>query len=250
VSLDVTVLGSSGGYAGAGRACSGYLLRQGVSSLMLDIGSGSLANLLAQLPVDGLGGLAITHMHYDRYVDIYGLATARRFWESWLPPLPLRAPPGAMELICGPLSEDSRGRFSECFETVEHREGDGSDIAGFELTAMPARHMEGSFSFRVSAGGRTVCYSGDSDVCDSLVELAGGVDLFICESTFTSEVLEKEQGHMYAREAGDIATRAGAGRLMLTHLWPTLDGQRALRDASSTYDGPVILALEGQTLEV
>ncbi|MBU4173968.1 MAG: MBL fold metallo-hydrolase [Actinobacteria bacterium] len=250
MSLEVTVLGSSGGYAGAGKACSGYLLRHGENSLMLDIGSGSLANLLVQLPADGLGGLAITHMHYDHYVDIYGLATARRFWESTLPPLPLLAPPGAMDVIGSPLSDGSRTRFFECFEVTGHQAGETREIAGFELVALPARHITGSFSFRVTAGGRTVCYSGDTDVCDSLLQLAGGVDLFICESTFTSEVPNKEPGHLYAREAGDMATRAGAGSLLLTHLWPTLDGRRALEDARSNYKGPIELALEGQTLEV
>ncbi|MBU4193737.1 MAG: hypothetical protein KKE56_02995 [Actinobacteria bacterium] len=250
MSIEVTVLGSSGGYAGAGKACSGYLLRHGKSSLVLDIGSGSLANLLGQVPADGLGGLAITHMHYDHYVDIYGLATARRFWESKLPPLPLLAPPGAMDVIGSPIRESSRTRFFECFEVGEHRAGERREIASFELVALPARHMAESFAFKVTVGGRTVCYSGDSDTCDSLLELAGGVDLFICESTFTSEVPSKEPGHLYASEAGDIATRAGAGSLMLTHLWPTLDGRCALKDARSTYNGPIELASEGLTLEV
>lgn len=250
MNLEITVLGSSGGYAGAGKACSGYLLRYRDSSLMLDIGSGSLSNLLGYVPADRLGGLAITHMHYDHYVDIYGLATARRFWESPLPPLPLLVPPGAKEVIGSPISPDNRSRFFSCFDMIEHGSGEVREIDGFEVVALPIRHTEESFALRVAAGGRTVCYSGDSDACDSLLELAEGADLFICESTFTSEVPRKEPGHLYASEAGEIAARAGAGRLLLTHLWPTLDGRCAVRDARSTYDGPVDLAVEGLILEV
>mgnify|MGYP001064071711 CR=1 FL=1 len=247
VSLKVTVCGSSGGYPAAGRACSGYLLESGGGSLMLDIGAAALPNMLRYIDADRLDGLALTHMHYDHYSDIYGLCTARRFWESELPPVRLLAPGGAWGTIASPLSESSREAFSRCLDISTPREGEPVELEGFDVAAAPASHVVEALSFKVSAEGRSVCYSGDTEVCDALLELARGVDLLICEATFTSEVAQKAPGHMYASEAGRVAREAGVGALLLTHLWPTLDAERALEEAASEFAGPVDVAVEGLT---
>jgi ribonuclease BN (tRNA processing enzyme) len=250
VSFKVIVTGSSGGYAGAGRACSGFLLQNEDSSLALDLGSGALSNLLEYLDPDGLDGLAVSHLHYDHYIDIYGLLTARRFWPESLPPLPVLAPPGASEHIGAIISEESREAFDECMQITDLRAGGRYEFAGFEVRALPARHTDDSFILRLSAEGRTLCYSGDTDICDELLEQADGADLFICESTFTSEVPIKMPGHLSGKEAGEVAAKAGVGRLLLTHVWPTLDGERALEDARGAYGGTVELAVEGLTVYV
>jgi ribonuclease BN (tRNA processing enzyme) len=250
LTVELTVLGTSGGYAGPGKACSGYLLRGAAGTLMLDIGPGSLANMLKYIGADDLGALSITHMHYDHYVDIYGLLTARRFWESPLPPLRVYAPSGAEEFLSRVISERSRKEFSACLEITEHEPWSEREVEGFKLITAPSRHVVESYSFRIEAEGKSVCYSGDTDICDELIELAEGVDLLICESTFTSEVSEKEKGHLSGIEAGEVAVRARAGSLMITHVWPTLSGERAVEDAGSGYRGPVMLAREGMVIEL
>ena len=250
MSLRVVVLGSSGGYPGAGKACSGFLLQNDGDSLVLDIGSGSLSNLLRHIGPDELGGVALSHLHYDHYVDIYGLFTARRFWEDVLPPLPVLAPRGAGEFIASIISESSRPLLMGCMEMLELTDGGVFEIGGFQVLAGAVSHMEESYAFRVTADGRTLCYSGDSEACDGLSSLAEGADLFICEATFTSEVAQKPPGHLSAREAGEVAAGAGVGRLVLTHIWPTLDPERAAADAREVFDGPVELAEEGLTMYV
>ena len=250
MSLTVTVLGSSGGYASPGRACSGYLLQNGRDSLALDLGAGAFSNLLRYVPADELGGLALTHMHYDHYVDIYGLCTARRFWVADLPPLPLLVPPGALDVIMSSLEEGARSDFLRSLELIEARSGAVESIAGFDILAGPAEHNAGSFTYRVTLGGKTICYSGDTDLSDALLEQARGADLFICESTFTSEVSEKMRGHLFATEAGRVAQQAGVDTLLLTHLWPTLSDDRAAEDARSAFDGKVQVATEGLTVEL
>jgi ribonuclease Z len=59
----------------------------------------------------------------------------------------------------------------------------------------------------------------DTRLCDAAVELARGVDLLVCESTFLSgeEELAEKYGHLTARQAASLAREAGARRLMLTH---------------------------------
>ena len=59
----------------------------------------------------------------------------------------------------------------------------------------------------------------DTRVCDNAVELARGVDLLICESTYLDCDADKahDHGHLTAAEAAQIAARAGARKLVLTH---------------------------------
>jgi ribonuclease BN (tRNA processing enzyme) len=52
-------------------------------------------------------------------------------------------------------------------------------------TAVP-HHDAGSHALRVSAGGRTLVYSGDSGPAPELVSAAEGTDLFPCEVTLLS----------------------------------------------------------------
>lgn len=250
MSVAVTVLGSCGGYARAGRACSGYLLRYWEETLALDLGAGALSNLLKYVHPDELGGLALSHLHYDHYVDIYGLLTARRFWPVELPPLAVVSTPGTEDVLGAPINEATRELFSSCLSIVEPGDGEEVGVAGFDVKVRRASHSVEANAMRISAGGRVVCYSGDTDYSEALLELAAGCDLLICEATFTSELPFKIPGHLQASEAGEIAQRAGAGRLLLTHVWPTLDEGRAVADAREKYSGTVEAAVEGLTVEL
>lgn len=249
-SLELTVLGSSGGYAGAGKACSGYLVRAEGRNLVVDLGSGALSNLLLYLSPDTVEGIVISHLHYDHYIDIYGLLTARRFWGSALPPLPVFAPRGAGDLLASIVSERSRREFLGCIELRTLEDGAALEVSGLRVVVREVEHIKDSYCFRIECGGRSLCYSGDTDRCSALLESSRGVDLFLCESTFTSEVPRKEKGHLSASEAGRIAAEAGAGRLLLTHIWPTLSAQRALEDAGEEFRGDILVAEEGMAVDV
>jgi len=250
VTLKLTVLGSCGGYARPGRACSGYLFEHGDSNLVLDIGAGVLSNMLKYVEADELDYLVISHLHYDHYVDVYGLLTARRFWERALPALPVLAPADTRGVVGQPLSPESREEFLNCMEFIDAEDRVPVRLAGFEICPYTVNHSQPAYGYRITAGGRTVCYTGDTDRSELLVEMAGGADLFICEATFTSEVKEKIPGHLTASEAGSVAAEAKVGRLLLTHVWPTLDEGRAVQDAESVFGGPVDAAAEGLTLEI
>lgn len=67
--------------------------------------------------------------------------------------------------------------------------------------------------------GQSFAFVMDTSWCDGALELAEGVDLLVCEATFLSseQLLATKYGHLTAREAGRLAARAGARRLVLTH---------------------------------
>ncbi|NEE19095.1 MBL fold metallo-hydrolase, partial [Streptomyces sp. SID7499] len=56
--------------------------------------------------------------------------------------------------------------------------------------------------------------------------------------------------HLNGREAGEAAARAGARRLVLTHIPPWTDADRNAADARAVYKGPVELAAPGAVYEL
>jgi ribonuclease Z len=67
--------------------------------------------------------------------------------------------------------------------------------------------------------GQSMAFVMDTAPCDGAAELAAGVDLLVCESTYTDahRHLAAEYRHMTARQAAELAAEAGARRLVLTH---------------------------------
>jgi ribonuclease BN (tRNA processing enzyme) len=109
---------------------------------------------------------------------------------------------------------------------------------GLTITSAPVNHIPGSLAYRVEAGGRALVYSGDTDVSDSLVELARGADLLIleCANPF------KTPGHLTPGEAGALAARAQVPRLLLSHFYPPCDEVDVTALAATEFAGEILRA--------
>jgi len=103
-----------------------------------------------------------------------------------------------------------------------------------------------------SGGTATLAYTGDTDACSSVVELARDVDLLLSEAAFLEgrdDVVERGI-HLTGRRAGQVATDAGARRLLLTHLPVWNDPAETLAEARGSYAGPVDVAKPGTVYEL
>jgi ribonuclease BN (tRNA processing enzyme) len=125
---------------------------------------------------------------------------------------------------------------------------DHLDCGLFDVDSLPMDHTEMSLAYRITApDGRSVVYSGDTDLCDNLVTLAQGVDILICESAFPDEM--KVQGHLTPSLAGRIATQAGVKKLVLTHFYPECSAVDIAEQCRRTYQGPLVLAEDLMEIE-
>ncbi|HSL72653.1 MAG TPA: MBL fold metallo-hydrolase, partial [Longimicrobiales bacterium] len=101
--------------------------------------------------------------------------------------------------------------------------------------------------------GRRIVYTGDTRPCRTTLEIARSADLLIHDATFGDEEIDraKETGHSTAREAADVARRAGVLRLALTHLSSRYaDDPRELeREARELYP-QAFVAYDGLQLEI
>jgi len=93
--------------------------------------------------------------------------------------------------------------------------------------------------------GQSMAFVMDTGRCRAAEELASGVDLLVCESTFLESEAELAArfGHLTARQAATIARDAGARRLVLTHFSARHADSRVFGDeASGVHDDVVVAA--------
>ncbi|MDI1290482.1 MAG: MBL fold metallo-hydrolase, partial [bacterium] len=101
----------------------------------------------------------------------------------------------------------------------------------------------------VSAGGRSIAYSGDTGPNTALNELAAGADIALFEAAFVGTDNPVDL-HMTGAQAGSAAQDAGVGLLLLTHLVVHNDDAVVLAEASEQFAGPIQLARPGMSMTV
>jgi ribonuclease BN (tRNA processing enzyme) len=137
------------------------------------------------------------------------------------------------------------GDLSGTFDVHVIQPGDEFRAGPLSVSTAAMRHPVPTLGMRIEANGSALAYSADTGPTDELVRLAKGANLLLCEATFLDPGDGSPDIHLAAKEAGDHATRAGAGQLILTHIWPTNDRDAALEKARSAFDGQVRLATDG-----
>lgn len=246
--MQLTVVGCSGTFPGPESAASCYLLEAEGFRLVVDLGNGALGALQRHAGLADVDAVVLSHLHADHCVDLYAYRVAREFAPSgMLPPIPVYGPKGAAERIAlihgSPDDEGVAERFT--FQTLTP--GTVS-IGPFDLTADLVNHPVETYGMRISHGGRAIAYSADTGESKTLVQLANGADVLLCEASFYDDPGNPPDVHLSGRQAGEHAARAGAGALVLTHLVPWNDAARSLTEASETFAGPVSLAAPGLVL--
>jgi ribonuclease BN (tRNA processing enzyme) len=97
----------------------------------------------------------------------------------------------------------------------------------------------------------TLAYTGDTDECAGLDELARGADLLLAEAAYLESTPHAPRGvHLTGLRAGRAAQRGGARRLVLTHLVAWNDPSASLAEATGVYDGPVDIARPGMVVDL
>ncbi|WP_435348277.1 ribonuclease Z [Haloarchaeobius sp. HRN-SO-5] len=102
--------------------------------------------------------------------------------------------------------------------------------------------------------GRRFVYTGDTEPVDSTVEAATRADLLVHDATFAEDRRDRasQTGHSTAKQAGEVAARAGAKRLALTHISSRYAGDVSahLDEARSVFAGEVFVPEDGDTVEI
>lgn len=260
-----TVLGKSPAWQDADGACSGYLVTEGDTTVMLDCGNGAFGKLRKYCDYVDVDAIVISHLHADHFADLIPFGFALRFAPRQQPvpidPWPgtdnparpkLYGPPGSNRFLEDLDATWSLGRhFEQAFESQEYDPAEKLEVGPLTISFREVPHYITTFAMDVAGpdGGR-LTYGADCCPNDALVEFATGTDLLIAESTLPRPERTGIRGHMTPREAGEHAEQAGARELVLTHISDELDPEWAVAEAREVYGGPVRVAFEGLEIEV
>ena len=250
----VTLGTAAAGVPRSGDAGSGHLLEAGDTRLLVDCGNGVLGRLVDRVPLERLSGVYVSHLHHDHVADLYPLALWARFTRHRLP---VFGPPGLRTLLYRwfSLFASDPDPYVEALQVTELKEWSAYELGALRFMPCPVEHNVACLALRAEAEGQRFVYSGDTRAGALLEEAAQDADLFLCEATYQDleEGREPEKSrahHMTAREAGLVAQRAGAKRLVLTHLRENLDPALSIRQAQDAFEGPIHVAAPGAVFDV
>jgi ribonuclease BN (tRNA processing enzyme) len=246
----LTVLGGCGAWPAAGQACSGYLVEHDGFRLLIDPGYAILPRLLQSIDADDVDAVLVSHGHPDHCADLNPLLRARALRDDRVPApaLPVYAPPGALAPV---LALDRPGMLEDAIDLRDFDPGDEFSVGPFGVRSWLLPHWVPNAGLRLEAGGRVLAYTGDSGPSPDLRRLARGADLLLAEASCAREVPGGSARYLSsASQVGRLASKAGAGKLVLTHLIPGTDPDDAVLAATEGYAGPIAVASPGLTAEI
>jgi ribonuclease BN (tRNA processing enzyme) len=174
---------------------------------------------------------------------------------------------------------------ADSVRVVELRGGDSVTVGDIQVTAAANSHFDHdgpqpvsppqSLSFRFSFGGRSITYTGDTGPSEEVTRLARRSDLLVSEvmdlDRLYAELQQRRRDaspetlrdlrrhlathHLTADDVGQLAAKAGVGRVVLTHFaipsGPLADSAAALsKGVAGHFGGPIALARDLSVHEV
>jgi len=255
--MKLTIVGCSGSYPGPDSAASCYLLEAEHTSegetrtwrVLLDLGNGALGQLHRYADPLVVDAVFVSHLHADHCLDLCGYYVMRKYHPTGPQPrIPVWGPDGTADRMARAYDLPVDPGMHEEFD---FRVYDGRvELGPFVVEARQVVHPVTAYALTVTAGGRTLVYSGDTGPCDALDEVAAGADVLLAEASFETGADNPPDLHLTGADCGRTAARAGVGRLVLTHVPPWHDPAVAEAEARGEWSGPVELARAGATYDV
>jgi ribonuclease Z len=200
--------------------------------LLIDAGGSTYQRLLrAGLDPLKLRGIFLTHSHADH---INGLP-------ALLFQLSLAGFQGRLPIFGNTPTIELTRRVIDAFGLEGHQvQVDWIAVAGgqevplnaeaYRLRVADTVHPRPCLALRFEerTSGKALVYSADTEPCSSVQDLAAGAAVLIHEAT----TAEPFAGHTTPRQAGTVAVKAGADRLVLVHFSPkwTMSAAQAIEE--------------------
>ncbi|MEU7869503.1 MBL fold metallo-hydrolase [Dactylosporangium sp. NPDC049140] len=250
--MRLTVLGCAGSFPGPEAPCSAYLVEADGFRLLMDFGPGSMSALQRYGSLYAVDAILLSHLHCDHMLDACSYVVARRYAPAGpFPPLPVYAPVNAPERITAAYGGENEPMSIGDVYTFYALQPGSFPIGPLSVTVDRVNHPIETYGVRLEHDGKVLAYSADTAPCEALIRLAQGADAFLCEASYLDGVDNPPDLHLTGREAAEHATKAGVGRLLLTHLVPAW-GSEALtvEAASSAFSGPIDVVRPGARYDI
>jgi ribonuclease Z len=252
----VTLTGTGVPHPSPGRAGAGVLIRHGATALQVDAGRATVLRLAdAGCAPHELDAVLLTHAHSDHVVDLADLVMTRWVQSTAHPagPLPIVAAEGEATRFAATMLGPFAGDIALRVRHVQPAPPE-VDVRPFAVPTVPTEvwHSEAgdvrveavgvhhepvidAVAYRVTTPDGVVVVSGDTRVCDEVLDLARGADVLVHEACRATALRDAVAGTPFERifayhadtvALGRLAEDAAVGHLVLTHLIPPPAGPR------------------------
>lgn len=284
--MRVYLLGSGTPTPTAERFGTSYAVEVGGQHLLIDCGPATTWKLAkAGLKSTAISSLFFTHHHFDHNADYPCFLLTR--WDQSIgnePQLKVYGPPPTVELTDRLIGENgafrmdylARMQWAASQRVYVNRGGtlprpaprvEAQDIvagfrcegSGWSMRAAAAQHAQPyltCLSYRLDTPEGSLVFTGDTEPCDSVRELAQGADGMLCMAWGTDEDVQRSGESAGVCALGDavrLASEARVGKLVLVHVGASLaqPGRReeALRTAASFFGGEIVLGCDVMTVD-
>ena len=264
------------------RFGSSFALEIDGDQIMIDCGPAATHKLVkAGLWPTKIDYLFFTHHHFDHDIDYPCFLLCR--WDQSVgnentlkvfgPNLTEKITKGILDESIGLFAHDWIARVSHPLSQRIHVNRGGTlprkppqveatDIgpgpvfkaANWSVNSAPAKHVQpylDSLAYRFDTADGSIVFTGDTEPCSSVIELAKDADLMLCmcwdEQSNMSDNGENE-GQCGTVGAAEMAQAANVKKLALVHIGPNLSNpavmDSAKSDISAIFSGEIIFANE------
>ena len=278
---EIFILGGGTPTPTAARFGSSHVLRVGGDLLMFDCGPAATYKLVRAglFPTD-VDYLFFTHHHFDHNVDypcfllcrwdqaagkgnelqVFGPTLTKEITNGLIGDEGVFAPDWKAR-INHPLSQQvyvNRGgtlpRRPPNPQAKNVGPGEVASKNGWRVSAAVGEHVQpwlDSLAYRVDTPDGSVVFTGDTQPCKSVIDLARDADMMLCMCWDDQETMRRsgeDVGQCGTTGAAKMAQEAGVKKLVLVHIGPALAAQTPFEDANSEmeriYQGEIIFSEE------
>ena len=207
--MKLTILGKFGPYPqDINTACSGYLIEQDDTKILVDCGSGVLARLISSINVNDLSAIYLTHLHFDHTSDLLPMGYLLDDLNKDLP-------------VYTHLTNSPYEQILFKNKHFKQNHIDGSSIlkiGNLKLTFYKMDHPLINHGVLIE-GDVKLGITGDTKYCENVLKLANNCDYLLADC---AKPLGFKGPHMGAEYAIKIADSTNA-IILATHASPNMN---------------------------
>jgi ribonuclease BN (tRNA processing enzyme) len=241
--MRVTFVGSGDAFGSGGRFNTCFHVAAERTRLLIDCGASSLI-AIKRLGIDrnAIDLILLTHFHADHFGGVPFFVLDAQLVAKRTQPLTIAGPPGLGDwydrACAAAFPGERRLPFPVALREVEI--GKSNRIGELDVTPFHVRHDDRAgpcLAYRIVLDGRTICYSGDTEWVDGLVDAARGADLFICECYMYEKPV---RAHLALSILRQHLPAIGAKRVILTHMSKDMLNRLNQVEYETADDGKVV----------
>jgi len=206
--FNLTVLGRYGAYPIINGATSGYLISYNDNYILSDIGSGVFSRLQRKVNPLLLKAVVLSHLHFDHISDLgilnYYLLLNNKKLKVYCP------------FKNAPINFTSYSNL--IFISIE--ENNLIEIDGLKLQFYNMKHSLISYGYKAEFENKILSFTGDTNYCENVEELAKDCDLYLCDGAFLQKDYNDKKPHMSIEMCCKIGEKYNT-KVLISHINPT-----------------------------